>query len=97
MLARLPGAQEFQNPLPFLSKVPPDFLCLWAGTEYGHCPGRSEAGQRSALSLLNKTSSILISLTDGLTVVQAEEHRNKLSNMRSLLNSVSQITVPESQ
>ena len=33
-LTRPPGAQEFQDPLPFLCKVIPDLLCLRAGTEF---------------------------------------------------------------
>ena len=41
-LARPPGAQEFQDPLPFLSKVLPDLLCLQAGIESGQCPDWSE-------------------------------------------------------
>lgn len=32
-----------QNLLPFLSKMVPDLLLLRAGTEFGQCPGRSEA------------------------------------------------------
>ena len=48
-LARPPGAQEFQELLPFLSKVLSDLLCLQAGMESGQCPGRSEAGQRPGL------------------------------------------------
>ena len=42
-LARAPGAQEFQDPLPFLSEVLPDSLFLQASTEFGQCPGRLEA------------------------------------------------------
>ena len=42
-LARPPETQKFQDPLPFLSEVLPDLLCLQAGRESGQCPGRSEA------------------------------------------------------
>ena len=59
-LARPPGAQEFQDLLPFLSKVLPDLLYLQAGMESGQCPGRSEAGQRPG------KASILMSLTKDL-------------------------------
>ena len=45
-----------------LSKVPPDLLCLQAGTEFWQCPGKSEANQRPALLLL-KLEQNLISLT----------------------------------
>ena len=43
-LARAPGAQELQDPLPFLSEVPPDLMCLQAGTESGQA---SRQGSRS--------------------------------------------------
>ena len=52
-LAILSGAQGFQDLLSFLSKVLPDLLCLQAVTESWQCPGRSEAGQRPALLLMN--------------------------------------------
>ena len=42
-LARSPGAQKFQDSLPFLSKAPPDLLCLLEGMEFRQYPGRSEA------------------------------------------------------
>ena len=62
-LARPPGAQEFQDSLPFFSEVPLDLLCLQIGMESRQCPDRSEASQLSYFWRLNKTSSILISLT----------------------------------
>ena len=51
-LVKPPGSKELQNLLPFLSKMVPDLLLLRAGTEFGQCPGRSEA-VRPALLLLN--------------------------------------------
>ena len=51
-LARLPGAEKFQDSLPFLSKVPPNQLCLQAGAESRECPGRSGAAQSPAPLLL---------------------------------------------
>ena len=56
-MARPPGAQEV--PFPLLSKVLPDLLCLWVGTESEQCPGRSEAGQRPALLLLKPEQDFL--------------------------------------
>ena len=56
-MARPPGAQEV--PFPLLSKVLPDLLCLWVGTESEQCPGRSEAGQRPALLLLKPEQDYL--------------------------------------
>ena len=58
-----PQGLKFQDPFPFLSKVPLDLLCLQAGMESRQCPDRSEASQLSYFWSLNKTSSILISLT----------------------------------
>ena len=51
-LARPPGCQEFQDPVPFLFKVVPDLLCLQAGTESGQCSDWSEerSGACSAAS-----------------------------------------------
>ena len=54
-----PGTQEFQDPLSFLSKVQFDLLRLQAGTEPGHCPGRSEAGQRPDPLLLKPEQDFL--------------------------------------
>ena len=62
-LARIPGSQEFQDPFPFLSKMPSYLLCLQAGRVSGQCPGQKQV--RDLLSFfwkLSKTSSILISL-----------------------------------
>ena len=42
-----------------LSKVPPDLLCLQAGTEFWQCPGKSEADQRPALLLLKPEQNFL--------------------------------------
>ena len=55
------------RPIPFLTQVPPDLLCLQAGMKSRQCPGRSEGGDSPTLLLLNldKTSSILISLIVG--------------------------------
>ena len=62
-LARPPGAQEFQDPFPFLSKMPSYLLCLQAGRVSGQCPGQKQVrGLLSSFWKLNKTSSILISL-----------------------------------
>ena len=46
-LARAPGAQEFQDPLPFLSEVPPDLMCLQAGTESGQGSRRGSSRSES--------------------------------------------------
>ena len=48
-----------------LSKVPPDLLCLQAGTEFWHVQASQKPirGLLSCFWSLNKTSSILISLT----------------------------------
>ena len=70
-LAKFPEAQEFQNPLPFLSKVLLDLLCLQAGTESGQCPSISEEGQRPALFLL-KPKEIHILPTSSLP--QSQSH-----------------------
>ena len=66
-LARPPGAQEFQDTLPFLSKVLPDLLCLQAEMESRQYPGRSEA--RSEACSPASEAFILISLTVGLKIV----------------------------
>ena len=66
-LARPPGAQEFQDPLPFLSKVLPDLLCLQAGMQFRQYPGRSEA--RSEACSPASEAFILIALTVGLKIV----------------------------
>ena len=66
-LARPPGAQEFQDPLPFLSKVLHDLLCLQAGMQFRQYPGRSEA--RSEACSPASEAFILISLTVGLKIV----------------------------
>ena len=63
-LVRPPGVQEFQDLLLFLSKLPLALLCLQTDVEPRQCPGKLEAGQRlSCFWSLNKTSSILISIT----------------------------------
>ena len=58
-MARHSGAQKFQDPFPFLSKVLPDLLCLQAGMEPSQCSGRAEAGQRPALLLLQPEQDFL--------------------------------------
>ena len=51
-LATAPGAQEFQDPFPFLSEVPPDLMCLQAGIESGQGSrqGRSRSESCSPFS-----------------------------------------------
>ena len=58
-----PQGLKFQDLFPFLSKVPLDLLCLQIGMESRQCPDRSEVSRVSYFWSLNKTSSILISLT----------------------------------
>ena len=55
------GLKRFQDPLPFLHEVLPDFLCLQAGTESGQCPSRSEAWTRlPSISLISPVKRIFL-------------------------------------
>ena len=55
------GFKRFQDPLPFLHEVLPDFLCLQTGTGSVQCPSRSEAWTRlSSISLISPVKRIFL-------------------------------------
>lgn len=62
----LQGLKRFQDLLPFFPKALPDLLCLQAGTESCsvHAGQKQVRGLVSCFWSLNKTTSLLISLTE---------------------------------
>ena len=91
-MARPPGAQEV--PFPLLSKVLPDLLCLWVGTESEQCPGRSEAGQRPALLLLKPEQDYLhfnFPNSQGTKIPHTMQHSRKKKEISLCLSHLSNL------